>query len=161
MINYVENTASNTFLRMKKARSGIIFQLSMLFVIMIPLSVVAFANSLIFGAFLLIISYLFIFYIDMKYFGKDVFSNITIQRDGIDWVYKGVTICTFKWNQIQGVRLGSFMMVRTFDLVLPQETQNIYHRSIFKFECNEEVRTYIVENTDVQWVVEKFMTFDI
>lgn len=151
----------NIFYRMKYGRINMITFLCFLVVTGIPGSVIAFINYPlrvgIFFSFLMVYGCI----LTIILFSKYVFSYIRIKPDGIEWVYKGITQYYFKWVDIKNVKIGTFLMSATFDLEFSSEIVILANMDKFQFDCYEELRSYIVENTNDPRIVEIFKNFDL
>jgi hypothetical protein len=94
-------------------------------------------------------------------FSKYVFSYIRIESDGIKWVYKNKTQYYFKWVDIKNIEIGTFLMSATFDLEFSSEIAILANMDKFQFNCNEEIRLYIVEHTNDPRIIEIFKNINL
>ncbi len=146
------------FYRMKYSRMGVISSVSIQASLGILINIFIFNVFLILAFILLILVYMYSVH---KVFSKHIFSIVRFHLEGIEWIYKGEILYNFKWDDIIDIRKGSFMLNATFELILPNEIIHELNIKKFEFNCYEELRTYIVENTSNSFIVEKVKDFDL
>jgi hypothetical protein len=146
---------------MKYGRINIITFLCILVVIGIPASVIAFINYPLGVAIFVFFFMVFGCILTIILFSKYVFSYIRIESDGIKWVYKNKTQYYFKWVDIKNIEIGTFLMSATFDLEFSSEIAILANMDKFQFNCNEEIRLYIVEHTNDPRIIEIFKNINL
>lgn len=151
----------NVFLRMKYGRRNIITFLCILVVIGILGSVIALINYPIEVALFLLCLMVFGCILTIIIFSKYVFSYIRVKPDGIEWVYKDKIQYFFKWVDINSIQIGTFLMSATFDLKFSPEIFILTNMDKFQFNCNEEIRSYIVEHTNDPRIVKIFKNLNL